>query len=1454
MAAKKATLQLQIDTRFVTNAKDLAKQLTDNLSSIDLGKSLSASTSSLTKQLETELKQLSKGLNTPGLSGKEYTKLFNNISNDIDVTLSKLSGLKSSFQKVFDSKANQNNLKELDKLKKKYEELTNLSQKESRTKKYLDNSVTKLESITGANYKGSNITSFKDIANRYNETKDDSKFTSKQKELLGIYDSQGKILKGQEETLKKIMTYVDQINTHSEALIDIGEQTRNLTGNTTSPGFGAKGVANQINGLDAKTLTANELEQYNKKAAEVRNTVALITAELSKGPGEIEKAEKSAQNLNTTMTTLKDIAAQFGLGFGVVQLARGFKSLIRYSFDFYKSLDAALNQIYVVSDLSSKAVNNLTTNFISMAKRTGMSIDDVTTAAVIFYQQGLNTDAVMQMTEVTAQFAKVAGTDATDAADKLTAAVNGYCLAAEDAARVADKFNQVAAASAADIDELSTAFSKAAAQANQAGVSMDNYLAYIATMEEATREAPENIGTSLKTIFARMQQIKSGDNTEDNTDVNQVETALKSVGIALRDTQGQLRDLEEIFDELGPKWNTLDRNTQAYIGTIVAGTRQQSRFITLMQNWDRVLELAEESENSAGMQALMHAKAMESLNSKVEQMGVAWQQFISNLTDSDTIKGLVDMVTRLLNQINKGRAPIVLLGGLISALSTKLAKVKVSIGDVRTVFNNFFGVMKKNKNTIKTYAQQMQALQISNKKLEGSNKDLSQSIIKSQDEIDKATTEMNNLQGEGAQVEAQRQALAQTIDRESESIKNNSQTIIENNAMIDANKQKMAELNTTMTSVATAVGGMVTLVTTIVGILGEADSASGQVVVAIAEIVGAVVMATVAIKVACAGAKAALDSIGIGFILSAITLAITGIKTLVDVFNRDTEKAKKNGLNEAIESMSQSLDDIQGQAAAIKSTERLLARYKELQSYVALTASQQKEMNSIVQDLADSYDIEAISDQYGNLSINIQEVNEALEVEKNKLAQLQEELNEQETQAWLDAEKAGNNVDEYITKLYNTYSSDYKSLIEGLSTEYGNLNDNTLASLNSYLKSSIMAHARELKTINVANYVDTFDKELQDKLSKRVSGSRTGYDELYEFIEDLQMQVDNMTFEEVEEAERKFFEQFADDIGLSTAEWDVLVNSINGTVFKNDSLTNFLKQLRETENILTGEKWSDKDRGLLNEKYASLRTKANQGADLNDFYEWSTGDATNDFIFDQDKINELIEKGYNAKEIMEETAEYVNGFGQGLWLFASNEGEDYLDELKAEMDSYISLYKDFQNRLENFKAENGLEDWSNEDVQTLYTSITSLDALLSKTDSASANFLAKSQELLEYKDVGASGYAAIVQGLESVKDELDSFETDAQRYAYLQDNLLNSILKDNPNLNAEAKQKIQDMLDEWFNGLSITASVSWKDFGETVTSLEDNFHGIADVIEDLNDDGQMTFETFMKLCDVLQDV
>jgi hypothetical protein len=59
---------------------------------------------------------------------------------------------------------------------------------------------------------------------------------------------------------------------------------------------------------------------------------------------------------------------------------------------------------------------------------------------------------------------------------------------------------------------------------------------------------------------------------------------------------------------LSAKWDTLDRNTQRYIATIAAGSRQQSRFIAMMEDYDRTMELVETAQDSAGRSSEQFAK------------------------------------------------------------------------------------------------------------------------------------------------------------------------------------------------------------------------------------------------------------------------------------------------------------------------------------------------------------------------------------------------------------------------------------------------------------------------------------------------------------------------------------------------------------------------------------------------------------------------------------------------------------------------------------------------------------------------------------------------------------------------------------------------------------------------------------------------------------------------------
>lgn len=95
-------------------------------------------------------------------------------------------------------------------------------------------------------------------------------------------------------------------------------------------------------------------------------------------------------------------------------------------------------------------------------------------------------------------------------------------------------------------------------------------------------EAPETAGTALKTVLARFGEVKKLINTGENTgttdegetvDINKIDTALKSVGIRLTDTQGQMRALDDVLLDLAKKWNSLDSMTQRYLATMAAGSR-----------------------------------------------------------------------------------------------------------------------------------------------------------------------------------------------------------------------------------------------------------------------------------------------------------------------------------------------------------------------------------------------------------------------------------------------------------------------------------------------------------------------------------------------------------------------------------------------------------------------------------------------------------------------------------------------------------------------------------------------------------------------------------------------------------------------------------------------------------------------------------------------------------------
>ena len=306
-------------------------------------------------------------------------------------------------------------------------------------------------------------------------------------------------------------------------------------------------------------LNLSKFQDTIKKAG---TTVDQLMTSLSKGPASANLAfENLTRNIATTNLQLKTSSKLLD------SFAVTFKNTVRYgisssifnnlsnsikkAYDYTKDLDTSLNDIRIVSDKTADDMERFAINANKAAKSLGRSTLDYTRASTIYYQQGLSDEEVKARTEVTLKAANVTGQASAEVSEQLTSIWNGYKVTADEAELYIDKVAAVAAATAADLEELSTGMSKVASAANLMGVDIDQLNAQLATIVSVTRQAPESVGVALKTIYARMSDIKSG--LDDETTLGNYTGKMAEYGINVLNANGQLRDMGEIIEEIGGK-------------------------------------------------------------------------------------------------------------------------------------------------------------------------------------------------------------------------------------------------------------------------------------------------------------------------------------------------------------------------------------------------------------------------------------------------------------------------------------------------------------------------------------------------------------------------------------------------------------------------------------------------------------------------------------------------------------------------------------------------------------------------------------------------------------------------------------------------------------------------------------------------------------------------------------
>ena len=427
-------------------------------------------------------------------------------------------------------------------------------------------------------------------------------------------------------------------------------------------GIGTEGTQSDIEALNnaieqqmqTALTSANEgMTQLSTTTKDFNTSVQTTTESIRQENQAFTEQNEAAGEVSGLINRIKQFT---GLTGAAILMRRALQN----AFNTIKELDKQFTEMAVVTDLKVGDYWQQLPQFTAEANALGVAIKDVAAAQTLYYQQGLKAEQVAQLENSTLKMARIAGLDAADATDKMTAALRGFNMEINqtNADRIADVYSALAANTASNVKEISTAMTKTASIAANAGMEFETTAAFLSQIIETTRESAETAGTALKTVIARFQELKKspdeiGEVDGEIIDANKIETALRGVGVALRDTQGQFRDLDDVFMELAGKWDSLDTNTQRYIATIAAGSRQQSRFIAMMSDYSRTQELVSTANNAAGASNEQFQKTLDSLETKLNKLKNAWDTFTQGLANNEFIKGAIDLLTDILTAINK---------------------------------------------------------------------------------------------------------------------------------------------------------------------------------------------------------------------------------------------------------------------------------------------------------------------------------------------------------------------------------------------------------------------------------------------------------------------------------------------------------------------------------------------------------------------------------------------------------------------------------------------------------------------------------------------------------------------------------------------------------------------------------------------------------------------------------
>lgn len=306
---------------------------------------------------------------------------------------------------------------------------------------------------------------------------------------------------------------------------------------------------------------------------------AKITGDASKFQKAMQQAETSMQKLNQkfgsfggALETLGGKMTSAGTKITALEAAAGGAAVAlgTQAVKAGASFEAEMSKVSAISGSTGNDLKSLTDKAKEMGKKTKFSATESAEAFEYMAMAGWKTDDMLNGIEGIMNLAAASGEDLATTSDIVTDALTAFGLSASDSAEFSDVLAAASSNANTNVSMMGDTFKYVAPVAGALGYSVQDTAIAVGLMANSGIKASQ-AGTSLRAILSRLAKP-----------TEQVQTAMNELGISLTDSNGNMKSMRQVMEDMRNGFSGLTKDQQANYAATIGGQEAMSGLLAIV--------------------------------------------------------------------------------------------------------------------------------------------------------------------------------------------------------------------------------------------------------------------------------------------------------------------------------------------------------------------------------------------------------------------------------------------------------------------------------------------------------------------------------------------------------------------------------------------------------------------------------------------------------------------------------------------------------------------------------------------------------------------------------------------------------------------------------------------------------------------------------------------------------